>query len=887
MPLIETLSFELGSSIAKAILKSWLKNSDLAVDASSSLVDVVKSWAVDKTAQRKAQRQFEEIGEKVGESLLPIFEKDGAQLDEGSRTAVALAVAETLNSASSTVLAQTNLSPTELTAFLLQHPFGTAHFNETELFLYQRIITTSCECIVDIASRLPAFTERTFAEVLKRENYILDVAQQTLAEVRRLRVQYGASVTSHKSVPLQRPRRAEHFKDREAERVRLLAELQAGRVVTVCGLGGMGKTALVAEVLWTLAPDEHLPATFPDGLLFYSFYGQPQVAIALEQLARMYGEEPLPTPALAAQRALSGRHILLVLDGAEQADQLEQVLAVCGGSAILMTTRRRADAPDPAHRLDLQPLPTAEAVSVVQSFGGERAADAAAASQICAQVGNLPLALRLVGRYLSQQEEDASEYLAWLEQSPLAALDQGHSQRESIRVLLHRSISQLSVTAQRVFHLLGFLALAPFEGELVSQILELAERETRQALGELVNYGVLLRQQSLYEVSHPLLYTYARQELLTQNDLAFQHELLARVVQVLVEKFPMVEYATWAQCEALMPHVQACATLLKEHGLVLLEAGNMLIRAGWYLRERGRYIQSAVLLQLGFTFYEQLADETASRMGSLLNNLALLYEALGRYEEAMPLLQRALAISEHELGPTHPDTASNLNNLALLYEALGKYEEAVLLSQRGLAISEQQLGANHPDTAASLNNLAMSYQNQGKYEEAGPLLQRALAICEQQLGTDHPNTATSLNNLAMLYRNQGKYKEAESLHQRALAIREQQLGPDHPDTAKSLSNLAGLYAVQGKYGEAEQLYQRALAIHEQQFGSSHHNTASMLNNLAWLYAIQGKYGEAGPLLQRALAIYEQQLGPDHPTTKMIQRNYISFLEDLSSLEELQ
>src|SRR5215469_1498308 len=172
-----------------------------------------------------------------------------------------------------------------------------------------------------------------------------------------------------------------------------------------------------------------------------------------------------------------------------------------------MTSRRRADAPDPAHRLDLQPLPTTEAVNVVQAFGGKRAADAEATSQICTQVGNLPLALRLVGRYLAQQEEEAREYLAWLEETPLAALDQGRSQRESVRVLLQRSMTQLSATAQRVFQLVGFLALAPFEGDLVRQVLGLAGRETRQALGELVNYGILLRQQSDYEVSHPLLHT--------------------------------------------------------------------------------------------------------------------------------------------------------------------------------------------------------------------------------------------------------------------------------------------------------------------------------------------------------------------------------------------
>jgi len=708
MPLIETLSLELGSSIAKALLKSWLKNSDMAVDASSSLVDVLKSWTADKTTQRRAQRQFEEIGEKVGESLLPIFEKEGANLDEGSRNAVALAVAQTLNSASSAVLAQNNLASTELTTYLLHHPFGTEHFNETEQLLYQRIISESCERIVTIASQLPAFTEQTFAEILKREHRLLDIAQQTLEEVRRLREHYTSSVPAQKQAPLQRPRRAEHFVNREAGRTRLLADLKPGRVVTVCGLGGMGKTALVAEVLSTLAPAETPPPAFPDGILFYSFYGQPTVTIALEHIARTLGEEPVPTPALAAQRALAGQRVLLVLDGTEEADHLEQLLSVCGENAVLLTSRKRADAPDPAYRLDLQPLLKHEAVSVVQAFGGELAADVSATSRICECVGNLPLALRLVGRYLAEQEEEASEYLTWLEHTPLSALDQGISRERSVSVLLERSTMRLSATAQRVLGLVGLLALAAFDRALVTQTLELSEEASRRALGELVNYGVLVRQQSRYEVSHPLIHTYARQALLAGEEATQQAAILARLITVLTEHFPEVDHPNWEACERLVPHIQACAAHLELQGTAQAEAAALFDQAGQYLQDRARYEQAALLLQ------------------------------------------RALAIREQQVGPHHPHTATSLNNLALLYRAQGKYPEAELLLQRALAIREHELGSDHPDTATSLNNLARLYRAQGKYAEAEPLYQRALAICEQQLGASHPMTTVVRQNYTAL-----------------------------------------------------------------------------------------------------------------------------------------
>jgi ketopantoate reductase len=100
MPLIEALTLQVGPAIAKAILKVWLKDRKFASDIASSLMDLLKSKTADVIAQRRASRHFEEIGEKVAESLLPVFEMEGAHLDESSCTAVALAVAETLNKSS-------------------------------------------------------------------------------------------------------------------------------------------------------------------------------------------------------------------------------------------------------------------------------------------------------------------------------------------------------------------------------------------------------------------------------------------------------------------------------------------------------------------------------------------------------------------------------------------------------------------------------------------------------------------------------------------------------------------------------------------------------------------------------------------------------------------
>lgn len=188
MALVETLALTVGPAIAKTILKSWLKDSDIMASASASLMDLLAAKTKDGIAQKRGGRQLEEIGEKVAESLLPLFKEAG--LEKDSQTAVALAVANTLNKTAidPQLLAKTDLEPSELAAFLLTaNRSEIHHFDTTETTLYERIITEAANDIVDIASQLPQFTEHTFAEVLKRESQLITVANQTLEEVRRIR----------------------------------------------------------------------------------------------------------------------------------------------------------------------------------------------------------------------------------------------------------------------------------------------------------------------------------------------------------------------------------------------------------------------------------------------------------------------------------------------------------------------------------------------------------------------------------------------------------------------------------------------------------------------------------------------------------------------------
>jgi tetratricopeptide (TPR) repeat protein len=315
-------------------------------------------------------------------------------------------------------------------------------------------------------------------------------------------------------------------------------------------------------------------------------------------------------------------------------------------------------------------MPPDDAVAVVQAWRAQPQADNSVIERIVQLVGGLPLALRLVGSYLALHPDEGEDYLAWLEEDVWQVLDQGSTTHKSVPTLLGRSVAHLSADAQSVLGVIGMFALAPFERAFVTDVVQVAARAASRALGELVDYGLLVRVGAAYEVSHPLIHTYARQVLLAGKEATQQAALVARLVTVLIEHFSGVDHSNWEACERLVPHVQAVAAQMEQQSTAQVEAAALFGQAGWYLRDRGRY------------------------------------------EQAASLYQRALAIREHQLGPNHPNTASSLNDLANLYQDQGKYPETEPLYQRALAIYEQQLGPHHPNTATSLNNLALLYWKQ-------------------------------------------------------------------------------------------------------------------------------------------------------------------------------
>jgi tetratricopeptide (TPR) repeat protein len=294
------------------------------------------------------------------------------------------------------------------------------------------------------------------------------------------------------------------------------------------------------------------------------------------------------------------------------------------------------------------------------------------------------------------------------------------------------------------------------------------------------------------------------------------------------------------------------------------------------LFEAGKYQDAIVLAERALEIVTRERGPEDRDTATLLDSLAILYQAIGDYAKAEPLFRQALRIRQKVLGKEDPDTAASLNDLGALYQAMGDYAKAKPLFEQALRIRQKVLGKEHPDTAVTLNNLGALYQAKGDYVAAEPYLVEALRIIQKVLGMENPYTATALNNLASLYVYMEKYAKAEPLLIEALRIRKKVLGDEHLGTAASLNDLAGLYKAMGDYAKAEPLFLQALQIRKKVLGEEHPDTASSLHNLAQLYQAVGDYAKAEPLYQQALQIREKVLGPEH-------RNTAESLDDLGEL----
>lgn len=174
-----------------------------------------------------------------------------------------------------------------------------------------------------------------------------------------------------------------------------------------------------------------------------------------------------------------------------------------------------------------------------------------------------------------------------------------------------------------------------------------------------------------------------------------------------------------------------------------------------------RYYEKAI------TAGSQLEGLPYSDLGTMLNNVALIFRKSGRQKAAEPYYLHALQIYEKHLGPEHADVASVLNNLGVFYTNERRFSEAEKAHLRALAIREKVHPPTHPDIAQSKCNLAVVYHSKGDYTRAAELYRASLKSWEE--ATDKPSEDYEIvaANYADLLRSLGKARKAHALEARA------------------------------------------------------------------------------------------------------------------------
>jgi predicted ATPase len=198
------------------------------------------------------------------------------------------------------------------------------------------------------------------------------------------------------------------FVGREAEIAELQPALKAHRLVTLTGVGGVGKTRLALEVAARVAGD------FPDGVFVIELAPVADPAAVPEAVAAVLGiiQQPGMSLADSIAAALEGRSRLLVFDNCEHvldsaADMIEAIVATSATVRILATSREGLRVSDeylwPVASLDAEggvgssaaTLFVDRASSIANGPSLTEAADAHAVVEICRRLDGIPLAIEL------------------------------------------------------------------------------------------------------------------------------------------------------------------------------------------------------------------------------------------------------------------------------------------------------------------------------------------------------------------------------------------------------------------------------------------------------------------------------------------------------------
>lgn len=610
-------------------------------------------------------------------------------------------------------------------------------------------------------------------------------------------------------VPMQLPPAVPRLAGRDAELSwldLLLDEVEPTASVTglVTGTAGVGKSTLV--VSWA----HQVVRRFPDGVLFAALRGfdpahpprEPAEVLSALLLGLGTPAEDLPDTleerAALYRSTLADRRMLVLLDDARTAGQVQPLLPPSGGSIALVTSRFRLEGllvSNAARLLALDTLPDAAAAGLISELAADRSGElAGSANRLARLCGNLPLALRIVGAQLAGRPASAvSQVVEALEdertrlgalQLPTAAEDGAHI---GVRAALDVSFAGLSDQDARVFQLLGAYPGRSIGPHLVAAVCGCELSEARGRLRTLAAHNLLAETGTDVFVAHDLVRVYMG-ERAAELDPAERAAVLTDALRYYLAaadtaRRTLLRVVDQLDCRALVP--PAVLPSLADYGGAL----------NWFAAE---WSNIRMLLDAA------LEDERHTEVWQLARIAHTYRVSRPLWDDWISLLDLGLGAALHT-GDVRAKFWLLLSRCAvrLVFER----PEGLLADAESVVTIAREIGDDRVIVPARIH-LGCALSLAGRHEEAIEL-QREATAAARRLG-DEAMLAQALHNYAEAKKRAGEYAEAIEYQRRTIEV-DRALDNDGY-LVRGLNNLAEMHLGALELDEAERAARRSIEL---------------------------------------------------------------------------